>query len=71
MSINKIYNPKPIAIYILGKFAIGDVKHPFKATASIFGAGAFFIHAIFSPLLSHLLDKKQKPLLYDETGNTK
>ena len=40
MGIKNIYDAKPVAIHILGKPAVGDLKRPFKA-AGMFGAGAF------------------------------
>ncbi|KAF8185460.1 PHO88-related membrane protein [Pholiota molesta] len=37
MGVKNLYDAKPVAIYILGKPATGDLKRPFK-TASMFGA---------------------------------
>ena len=40
LGIKNIYDPKAVAIHILRKPAVGDLKRPFKA-AGMFGAGAF------------------------------
>lgn len=37
MGIKNLYDAKPVALYILGKKAEGDLKRPFKAGASMFG----------------------------------
>ncbi|KAF8808761.1 PHO88-related membrane protein [Phlegmacium glaucopus] len=39
MGVKNLYDAKPVAIHILGKAAIGDLKRPFK-TASMFGPAA-------------------------------
>ncbi|KAF7966734.1 hypothetical protein HWV62_37257 [Athelia sp. TMB] len=39
MGIKNLYDAKPVALYILGKKAEGDLKRPFKA-AGMFGAAA-------------------------------
>jgi len=35
VGIKNIYNAKPVSIHILGKPAVGDLKHPFKAAGSV------------------------------------
>jgi len=49
MGVKNIYDAKPVAIHILGKPAIGDLKRPFK-TASMFGREFFSLpfHIPFS-----------------------
>ncbi|KJA13770.1 hypothetical protein HYPSUDRAFT_195556 [Hypholoma sublateritium FD-334 SS-4] len=39
MGVKNLYDAKPVALYILGKPATGDLKRPFKA-ASMFGPAA-------------------------------
>ena len=39
MGLKNLYDAKPIAIYILGKPAEGDLKRPFKA-GGMFGAAS-------------------------------
>jgi len=39
MGLKGLYDAKPVAIHLLGKPAVGDLKRPFKA-ASMFGASA-------------------------------
>jgi len=36
MGVKNLYDAKPVAIHILGKPAVGDLKRPFK-TAGMFG----------------------------------
>jgi len=45
MGIKNIYDAKPSAIHLLGKPAVGDLKHPFQA-AGMFGASAFSVYVI-------------------------
>lgn len=37
MGVKNLYDAKPVAIYILGKPAEGDLKRPFKAGGGMFG----------------------------------
>ena len=69
LGIKNIYDPKAVAIHILRKPAVGDLKRPFKA-AGMFGAGAFrprhrlLFFLPYSVLLAHQLpDQKQTLLL--------
>jgi hypothetical protein len=48
MGVKNLYDAKPVAIHILGKPAVGDLKRPFKA-AGMFGGVFFdFIRPLFS-----------------------
>ena len=38
MGLKNLYDAKPVAIYILGKPAEGDLKRPFKAGGGLFGS---------------------------------
>jgi len=38
MGIKGLYDAKPVALYVLGKPAEGDLKRPFKGAANMFGA---------------------------------
>ncbi|KAH9926524.1 inorganic phosphate transporter [Amylocystis lapponica] len=38
MGVKNLYDAKPVAIYIVGKPAEGDLKRPFKAAGGMFGA---------------------------------
>jgi len=49
-----IYYAKPIALHIIGKPVVGDLKRPFEV-AGMFGTGAFAIHIISLYLLPCLL----------------
>ena len=40
MGLKGLYDAKPIAIYILGKPATGDLKRPFKAAGGMFGGAS-------------------------------
>jgi hypothetical protein len=44
MGVKNLYDAKPVAIHLLGKPAVGDLKRPFKTT-SLFGGGesSFFV----------------------------
>jgi SRP-independent targeting protein 3 len=37
MGLKNLYEAKPVAIYILGRKAEGDLKRPFKGAPSLFG----------------------------------
>ncbi|KAG8680568.1 hypothetical protein FRC09_018143 [Ceratobasidium sp. 395] len=39
MGLKNLIEAKPVAIHILGKPAVGDLKRPFKAGGGLFGAG--------------------------------
>jgi len=39
MGLKGLYDAKPVAIYIFGKPAEGDLKRPWKAGGSFFGGG--------------------------------
>ena len=47
MGIKNLYDAKPVALYILGKKAEGDLKRPFKA-AGMFG-GESSLHPLSPP----------------------
>lgn len=49
MGVKNLYDAKPIALYILGKPATGDLKRPFKA-ASMFGRESRQIFPVTRPL---------------------
>lgn len=58
MGVKNLYDAKPIALYILGKPATGDLKRPFKAASmfgreslSIFLSDAPFFFSIIHPLI--------------------
>ena len=38
MGLKTLYDAKPVAIYILGKPAEGELKRPFKAGGGLFGS---------------------------------
>lgn len=38
MGLKNLYDAKPVAIYILGKPAEGDLKRPFKSGGGMFGS---------------------------------
>ena len=61
MGVKNLYDAKPVAIYVLGKPATGDLKRPFKA-ASMFGGGQFFSsHNPFPSTLSHFTTASAGP----------
>lgn len=37
MGLKNLYEAKPVAIYIFGRKAEGDLKRPFKGAPSLFG----------------------------------
>lgn len=37
MGLKSLYDSKPVALYVLGKPAEGDLKRPFKQAGGLFG----------------------------------
>ena len=47
MGLKSLYDSKPVALYVLGKPAEGDLKRPFKQAGGLFG-GMYACRPIFS-----------------------
>jgi len=43
MGLKNLAEAKPLAIHLLGKAAVGDLKRPFKTGGGMFGGEFFFI----------------------------
>ena len=48
MGLKNLYDAKPVAIYVLGKPAEGDLKRPFKVGGFLGGASLPSLHVISS-----------------------
>lgn len=51
MGIKNLYDAKPVALYILGKKAEGDLKRPFKAAGMFGGQSPISLPRMFSLLM--------------------
>lgn len=66
-----IYYAKPIALHIIGKPIVGDLKRPFEV-AGMFGTGAFSVHMIslLPSFLTHCYRRKKKEACGDNAMST-